>query len=123
MSIKFLLLGWVFLGGGRGSADFIFMGARIFLNFSRQLRMKFLILGNETSSRSSSARIFWHPLGSWTSARSGHGCPHPHPYFSKVSRGCPKFLIRDVRANDPKRLRDTWPKKHSLWAAFFFFPS
>ena len=36
MSIKFLVLGgggvfWVFLGGG-GSADFIFMGARIFLN-------------------------------------------------------------------------------------------
>ena len=34
MSIKFLLLGggvfWVFLGGG--IADFVFMGARIFLN-------------------------------------------------------------------------------------------
>ena len=35
MSIKFLVLGgvfWVFFwGGGGGSADFIFMGARIFL--------------------------------------------------------------------------------------------
>ena len=36
MSIKFLVLGGVFwvLGGG-GSADFIFMGARIFLNLKR----------------------------------------------------------------------------------------
>ena len=39
MSIKFLLLGeggviWV-LGGGGGSADFMFMGARIFLIFGR----------------------------------------------------------------------------------------
>ena len=37
MSIKFLVLGggvfWV-LGGGGGSADFIFMGARIFLKWS-----------------------------------------------------------------------------------------
>ena len=35
MPIKFLVLGgggiWVFWGGGGGSADFIFMGARIFL--------------------------------------------------------------------------------------------
>ena len=35
MSIKFLVLGggefWVLRGGGGGSADFIFMGARIFL--------------------------------------------------------------------------------------------
>ena len=34
MSIKFLVLGGVYFGfgGGGGSADFIFMGARIFLN-------------------------------------------------------------------------------------------
>ena len=36
MSIKFLVFGgegvfWVFGGGGGGSADFIFMGTRIFL--------------------------------------------------------------------------------------------
>ena len=35
ISIKFLVLGggvfWVFFGGGGESADFIFMGARIFL--------------------------------------------------------------------------------------------
>ena len=36
MSIKFRVLGGV-LGGGGGSADFIFMGARIFLNFRFQL--------------------------------------------------------------------------------------
>ena len=34
MSIKLLLLRGGF-GGGGGSADFIFMGARIFLNFAR----------------------------------------------------------------------------------------
>ena len=33
MSIKFLVLGGAFWGGGGGSADFIFMGARIFLSF------------------------------------------------------------------------------------------
>ena len=32
MSIKFRVLGFFFLGGG-GSADFIFMGARIFVIF------------------------------------------------------------------------------------------
>ena len=32
MSVKFPFFGGVF-GGGGGSADFIFMGARIFLNF------------------------------------------------------------------------------------------
>ena len=31
MSIKFRVLGGCFGGGGGGSADFIFMGARIFL--------------------------------------------------------------------------------------------
>ena len=30
MSVKFPFFGGVFLGGGGGSADFIFMGARIF---------------------------------------------------------------------------------------------
>ena len=36
MSIKFLVLGGGYFGfgGGGGSADFIFMGARIFLIFS-----------------------------------------------------------------------------------------
>ena len=34
MSIKFRVLGGV-LGGGGGSADFIFMGARIFLKEAR----------------------------------------------------------------------------------------
>ena len=37
MPIKFLVLGgggvFCVFGGGGGSADFIFMGARIFLNF------------------------------------------------------------------------------------------
>ena len=36
MSIKFRVLGGV-LGGGGGSADFIFMGAGIFLTFCREI--------------------------------------------------------------------------------------
>ena len=40
MSIKFLVLGGGILGlGGGGSADFIFMGARIFLIFSRSVKI------------------------------------------------------------------------------------
>ena len=36
--------------------------------------------------------VFWHPLGSWTSARSAHGCPHPNACFSKVLRGLPEVF-------------------------------
>ena len=36
MSIKLRVWGGGFLGGGGGSADFIFMGARIFLNEIRK---------------------------------------------------------------------------------------
>ena len=37
MSVKFPFLGGGFWGGGGGSADFIFMGARIFLNIGSTL--------------------------------------------------------------------------------------
>ena len=40
--------------------------------------------------------LLCNPLGLWTSARLGHGCPHPNAYFSKVLRACPKFSARDV---------------------------
>ena len=46
--------------------------------------------------------IFCTHLGSWTSARLGHGCARPNACFSKVSRACLKLLTRDVRANDPR---------------------
>ena len=38
MSVKFPFFGGV-LGGGGGSADFIFMGARIFLNFGSRTQI------------------------------------------------------------------------------------
>ena len=45
------------------------------------------ILGNENSARSFSDRsFFFTPLGSWTSAPSGHGRPHRNACFSRISR-------------------------------------
>ena len=32
-------------------------------------------------------------LESWTSVRSGHGCPHPDACVSKVSKARPEFLL------------------------------
>ena len=49
--------------------------------------------------------VFWpkfllNPLGSWTSTRSGHECPHLDASFSKVSRALPEVFWgrpRDIR--------------------------
>ena len=49
---------------------------------------------------------------------TGHGCLHPNACFSKVSRGCPKFLTRDVRPNDPQMSAGHPARKLSLWADF-----
>ena len=67
-----------------------------------------------------SARSFFAP--SW-----GHGRPHVPVMdvrtqmlvFSKVSRACPKFLARDVRANEPGMSAGYPARKLSLWALFF----
>ena len=60
-----------------------------------------LFLGNENSAQSFSDRSFWSPLGSWTSAPSGHGCPRPNACFSRVLSALTEVLGRDIRANDP----------------------
>ena len=59
------------------------------------------------------------PPGSWTSAHSGHGCPHPHACSPKVS-SCPKFLSRDVHTNDPGTSVGYPAQKLSLWAVSSF---
>ena len=63
---------------------------------------------------------FFHPPmassdpGSWTSARSGSGCPPPiwHMFFFRVSRACSRFLTPDVRTNDVRGKSS--PKTFSL---------
>ena len=56
-------------------------------------RSLILLVGNGNSARSFSDRsFFFTPLGSWTSAPSGHGCPHRNACFSRISRAWPKFL-------------------------------
>ena len=60
--------------------------------------------------------FFWTPLGSWTSAPSGHGRPWPQDAcFSRISRAWPKFLPPDVRRDirvDVRRI--SGPKTYSL---------
>ena len=62
---------------------------------------------------------FWSPLGTWTSAPSGHGCPHRHACFSGISRAWPKLLPPDVRREvcvDVCRI--SGPKTYSLGCFF-----
>ena len=80
-----------------------------------------LNLGNEKSARSFSARSFFAPSGVVdVRAGSGHGCPHPDTYLSKVSRACPNFLTRDVRTNVPGTSVGCPAQKLSFWALFSF---
>ena len=74
-------------------------------------------LSNHTKAAGPNFGLFLG-MGSWTSARSFHGCPRPNAYFSKVSRACPKLLTRDVRTNDPGTCAEYPAKKLSLWAVF-----
>ena len=81
----------------------------------------FVFFGNENSARSFSDRSFLNPLGSWTSAPSGHGCPHRNACFSRISRAWPKFLPPDVRRDIRVDVRRTsGPKTYSLGC--FFVP-
>ena len=67
-------------------------------------------IGNENAAQSFSDRSFWKSsLGSWTSAPSGHGCPHPNACFSsdfegpersfgpgctaRMAHGCPRDIL------------------------------
>ena len=53
------------------------------LSKSRNLK-GLVFLSPDLADRSFSARSFFaRPLGLWTSARSGHGCPHPNACFSR----------------------------------------
>ena len=80
-------------------------------------------VGNEKSASIFSARNIFAPpppQESWTSARSGHGCPHPNACFSKVSRACPKLLPWDVGANGPETSTGYPARKLFLWALLSF---
>ena len=82
-----------------------------------------LLIGNENSARSFLTEVFLNPLGSWTSAPSGHGRPHQNACFSRISRVWPKFLPPDVRRDirvDVRRI--SGPKTYSLgWFPFLIF--
>ena len=63
---------------------------------------------------------FGNPLGSWTSAPSGHGCSRLNACSSSVSRALTEVLTRDIRANEPRMSAGHPARKLplSLWAAF-----
>ena len=65
-------------------------------------------------------KVFGSPLGSWTSAPSGYGCPHRSAYFSSVSRALTEVLARDIRANGPRMSAGYPSRKLPLWADFPF---
>ena len=46
--------------------------------------------------------VFGNPLGSWTSAPSGHGYPRSNACFSRISSALTEVWGRDIRANDPR---------------------
>ena len=81
-------------------------------------------LGNENRPEVFLPGVFLHPLGSWTFARSGHGCLGPKCLFFQGSGGLPE-------AFDPGRPHEwRWdvrgisgPKTLSLGCFFFFFRS
>ena len=64
-------------------------------------------------------KFFWTPLGSWTSAPSGHGRPHRNACFSRISRAWPKFSPPDVRRDIRVDVRQiSGPKTYSLGCFF-----
>ena len=84
MSIRFLVLGvvfWVFFWGG-GSADFIFMGAWIFLNLKG------------TKNR---PEVFQTEVFSWTSARDVRRKMLVFPAFGGPDRSFWPDVRRDIR--------------------------
>ena len=48
------------------------------------------------------SKVFGNPLGSWTSAPSGHGYPRPNACFSRILSTLTEVLGRDIRANEPR---------------------
>ena len=64
--------------------------------------------------------VFGNPLGSWTSAPSGHGCPRQNACFSRILTALTEVLGRDIRANDPRMSAGCPSQKLPLWADFSF---
>ena len=66
------------------------------------------------------AQVFGNPLGAWTSAPSGHGCPRQNACFSRILTALTEVLGRDIRANDPRMSAGCPSRKLPLWAVFSF---
>ena len=107
MSIKFLPLGGVFwvLGGG-GSADFIFMGARIFLIKSwRQLSMT-LARSNQVMTKTVSKQIVAPP--SWDSAFKGMNQLAMYRFWLVAQERSQKFKVMKFGIWGVKKVVDFW---------------
>ena len=63
---------------------------------------------------------FGNPLGSWTSAPSGHGCPRQNVCLSRVSRALTQVLAWDIRMDDPRMSAGYPSRKLPLWVTFSF---
>ena len=77
---------------------------------------------NEISAQSFLTEAFGNPLGSWTSAPSGHGCPPRNACFPRVSKTLTEVLSRDVRPNDP-RISTGYPAPKTSSLRCFFVPA
>ena len=75
---------------------------------------------NENSARSFVTEVFGNPLGSWTSAPSGRGCPRHNACFSRMLTSLTEVLGRDIRADDPRMSAGCPSPKLLLWADFSF---
>ena len=64
--------------------------------------------------------VFGNPLGLWTSAPSGHGCPRQNACCSRIQTALTEVLGRDIRANDPRMSAGCPSQKLPLWADFSF---
>ena len=64
--------------------------------------------------------VFGSPLGSWTSAPSGHGRPRRSACFSRILTALTEVLGRDIRANGPRMSAGCPSQKLPLWADFSF---
>ena len=64
--------------------------------------------------------VFGNPLGLWTSAPSGHGCPRQNACCSRILTALTEVWGRDIGANDPRMSAGCPSQKLPLWADFLF---
>ena len=64
--------------------------------------------------------VLGNPLGSWTSAHSGDGCPRRNACFSRILTALTEVLGWDIRANDPQMSAGCPSQNLTLWADFSF---